>query len=75
MKPFALILLGIGLLQAAEPVYYPPPDANGGWRTPNNEAEVPRVTGLDPAKLRRLCPTGCASEEKGPDGQGDLVLQ
>ena len=51
MKNLALLLLGIGVLQAADPVYYPPADANGGWRVLKNEAEVRRMAGLDPAKL------------------------
>src|SRR6202162_1359750 len=32
-------------------VYYPPPDAKGGWRTLKEEAEIRKTTGLDVAKL------------------------
>jgi CubicO group peptidase (beta-lactamase class C family) len=51
MKNLAIILLGIGLLHAGEPVYYPPSDANGGWRTLKSDADVRRAAGLDLAKL------------------------
>jgi CubicO group peptidase (beta-lactamase class C family) len=51
MKNLAVVLLGIGLLHAGEPVYYPPSDAGGGWRTLKNDADVRRAAGLDPAKL------------------------
>jgi CubicO group peptidase (beta-lactamase class C family) len=51
MKTLAPLLLATVLLTAAEPVYYPPSDANGGWRTPKSDADVRRLTGLDPAKL------------------------
>src|SRR5580704_7326989 len=51
MKNLSILLFAIGLLQAGDPLYYPPSDAKGGWRTPKNEAEVRRLTGLDPAKL------------------------
>jgi CubicO group peptidase (beta-lactamase class C family) len=51
MKTLALLLSGLGMLHAADPVYYPPADANGGWRTLKNDSEVRRVAGLDPSKL------------------------
>src|SRR5580704_13846104 len=51
MKNLSLALFGIALLHAGEPVYYPPADANGGWRTPKNDADIRRLAGLDPAKL------------------------
>src|ERR1035438_4814299 len=51
MKILALLLLSIGPLLAADPVYYPPADTKGGWRTLKDEAELRRITGLDPAKL------------------------
>jgi CubicO group peptidase (beta-lactamase class C family) len=31
--------------------YFPPPDASGGWRALNSQAEVRRVAGMDPARL------------------------
>src|SRR4051812_48938878 len=36
---------------AADETYYPPPDAQGGWRTPANPAEVRDKAGLDPKAL------------------------
>jgi CubicO group peptidase (beta-lactamase class C family) len=39
------------VLQAGDPIYYPPGDASGGWRTLTNDSEIRRVTGLDTAKL------------------------
>ena len=52
MRPLAFLYLAVGLLRAAEPVYYPPPDAEGGWRTFESDAEVRGKGGMDPAKLR-----------------------
>lgn len=37
--------------QTAEETYFPPPDAEGGWRTLKADEEVRRVAGLDPDKL------------------------
>src|SRR5690349_515922 len=31
--------------------YFPPPDANGGWRTLSSAEEVRRVAGMDTARL------------------------
>jgi CubicO group peptidase (beta-lactamase class C family) len=37
--------------RAADETYFPPPDAQGGWRTPANPAEVREKAGLDPKAL------------------------
>ena len=39
-------LLAIGILQAGDSVYYPPPDSAGGWRTLKNDAEIRRKAAL-----------------------------
>ncbi len=51
MKNLLFLLYCAGILQAAEPVYYPPPDASGGWRALKDAADVRRAAGLDLAKL------------------------
>lgn len=45
----ALILLLAAALQAGD--YYPPPDQDGGWRTPKDGAELRQVAGMDAVKL------------------------
>ena len=51
MKNLAFLLLAICPLHAADPTYYPPADAKGGWRTLKNDTDIRREAGLDPAKL------------------------
>ncbi|HEY3838022.1 MAG TPA: serine hydrolase [Bryobacteraceae bacterium] len=51
MRPIALLFLSATLLEAGGAVYYPPPDAQGGWRTLQNDADIRRLAGLDPEKL------------------------
>jgi CubicO group peptidase (beta-lactamase class C family) len=36
---------------AANPVYYPPPDAAGGWRTLKDPAQVRKIAGIDVKRL------------------------
>ena len=36
---------------AASPVYYPPPDAAGGWRTLKDPAQVRKIAGIDVKRL------------------------
>lgn len=50
MKLAALILIGAGTVFAGS-AYFPPPDSQGGWRTPKTPADVSRLTGFDSAKL------------------------
>ena len=51
MRHIAVILIGIGVMCAGTPEYFPPADSHGGWRTPKTPADVSRLAGLDPAKL------------------------
>jgi CubicO group peptidase (beta-lactamase class C family) len=48
---FACLLLSATALIAADAVYYPPPDAQGGWRSLNSAEEIRRLAGMDSAKL------------------------
>lgn len=45
----AVILLLALALQGQD--YYPPPDRDGGWRTPRDAAELRQVAGMDPVRL------------------------
>ncbi len=49
METVALILAFALALQGAD--YYPPPDKDGGWRTPKDSAELKTVAGMDAVKL------------------------
>src|SRR6059058_5780024 len=42
-----------GLSARAADDYFPPPDADGGWRTPKNADEARRLAGMDPDRLDR----------------------
>jgi CubicO group peptidase (beta-lactamase class C family) len=42
------------VLTGAEADYFPPPESKGGWRKLENEADLRRVGGVDPAKLAEL---------------------
>jgi len=48
-SPFPVIFLALGcsVLQAEEADYFPPPDANGGWRTALTHEEVRDQAGMD----------------------------
>jgi CubicO group peptidase (beta-lactamase class C family) len=45
------LLVVLPLWPTPPSVYYPPPDAKGGWRILKDEAEIRKTTGLDVAKL------------------------
>lgn len=47
---FALLCLA-AILAAQATNYFPPPDAQGGWRTLKDAAQIRQKTGLDTAKL------------------------
>ena len=51
MRSLALLLLMVGVSRAGEPVYYPPSDADGGWRTLKTDVEDRNTAGMDLAKL------------------------
>jgi CubicO group peptidase (beta-lactamase class C family) len=48
-ETIAALLLIVPLLKAAD--YFPPGDANGGWRTANDARKIRKVAGMDLAKL------------------------
>ena len=52
MKP-ALLLLSILTLSATAADYFPPSDAQGGWRTPKDANEARALAGVDMAKLEQ----------------------
>src|SRR5580693_6731305 len=47
------VLLSLAAVQglAAAQIYYPPPDAKGGWRTLKDKTEILKTAGLDAGKL------------------------
>ena len=47
------VVLSVAAVQvlAAAQIYYPPPDAKGGWRTLTDKTEVLKTAGLDASKL------------------------
>jgi CubicO group peptidase (beta-lactamase class C family) len=50
--PVAVPLLNLAARAAAsEPLYFPPPDAKGGWRTLRSSTEIRARTGIDTARL------------------------
>jgi CubicO group peptidase (beta-lactamase class C family) len=51
LRTLVLGLLCQATLSHAAADYFPPPDAEGGWRTPKNEAEAKKLGGVDPKKL------------------------
>ena len=54
MKPLALLapltLLAVSALAAD---YFPPSDAQGGWRTPKDKAEARALAGIDLDRLEQ----------------------
>ena len=52
MIRFSLVAaLCVSACFAAEPVYYPPPDSAGGWRTSTDAAKIRKVAGMDVSRL------------------------
>jgi hypothetical protein len=50
--PVAVPLLNLAARAAAsDPLYFPPPDSKGGWRTLKNSTEIRTRTGIDTARL------------------------
>jgi CubicO group peptidase (beta-lactamase class C family) len=66
-------LLPLLLLTAALPAdtYFPPADAQGGWRTPKDAAEARALAGID---LARLDAAARAAERSNSDNGGLLVV-
>jgi CubicO group peptidase (beta-lactamase class C family) len=50
MKAFLIGLTAIACLHAGTD-YFPPPDAQGGWRVLNDSAQIRKTAGMDRAKL------------------------
>jgi CubicO group peptidase (beta-lactamase class C family) len=44
-------LIFLASAPAAAPVYYPPPDSAGGWRTLKDPAQIRKTTGIDVKRL------------------------
>ncbi|MEY4272704.1 MAG: hypothetical protein RL250_1570, partial [Verrucomicrobiota bacterium] len=50
MRLLSLLLFPLALPAAT---YFPPPDSQGGWRTPKDAAEARALAGVDTAQLER----------------------
>ncbi|HVW85003.1 MAG TPA: serine hydrolase [Bryobacteraceae bacterium] len=50
LKPLLVLFTAAPVLFAAAD-YYPPPDAQGGWRTLKDPAEIQKIAGMDVRKL------------------------
>ncbi|MEI7651999.1 MAG: serine hydrolase, partial [Verrucomicrobiota bacterium] len=72
MKPLALLasltLLAVSALAAD---YFPPSDAQGGWRTPKDKAEARALAGID---LDRLEQAYHATERSNTENGGLVVI-
>jgi len=68
MRLFSLLLLPLALRAAT---YFPPSDAQGGWRTPKDAAEARALAGID---LERLELAARAAERSNADNGGLLVV-
>jgi CubicO group peptidase (beta-lactamase class C family) len=69
MRLFSLLLLPLALRAAT---YFPPSDAQGGWRTPKDAAEARALAGID---LERLELAARAAERSNADNGGLLVVR
>ena len=68
MRLLSLLLLGTTLPAAT---YFPPPDAEGGWRTTKAAAEARALAGIDLARLEQAAR---AAERSNADNGGLLVV-
>ena len=68
MRLLSLLLLGTTLPAAT---YFPPPDAEGGWRTTKDAAEARELAGIDLARLEQAAR---AAERSNADNGGLLVV-
>ena len=68
MRLLYLLLLGTTLPAAT---YFPPPDAEGGWRTTKDAAEARALAGIDLARLEQAAR---AAERSNADNGGLLVV-
>jgi CubicO group peptidase (beta-lactamase class C family) len=68
MRLLSLLLLGTTLPAAT---YFPPPDAEGGWRTTKDAAEARALAGIDLARLEQAAR---AAERSNADNGGLLVV-
>ena len=51
LAAFLLATFCLASATAATPVYYPPPDSAGGWRTLKDPAQVRKIAGIDVKRL------------------------
>jgi len=68
MRLLSLLLLGTTLPATT---YFPPPDAEGGWRTTKDAAEARALAGIDLARLEQAAR---AAERSNADNGGLLVV-
>ena len=68
MRLLSLLLLSTTLPAAT---YFPPSDAQGGWRTPKDATEARTLAGID---LARLEGAARAAERSNSDNVGLLVV-
>lgn len=71
MKP-TLFLLPFLTLAASAAEYFPPSDAQGGWRTPKDKAEARALAGID---LDRLEQAYHATERSNTENGGLVVIR
>lgn len=71
MKRLALLPLCLLALSASAADYFPPPDAQGGWRTPKDKAEARALAGID---LDRLEQAYRAVERSNTENGGLVVI-
>jgi hypothetical protein len=50
----SLALTAVRLAAAEASGYFPPPECQGGWRTPEKPEDIRRLAGMDPDKLASL---------------------
>jgi CubicO group peptidase (beta-lactamase class C family) len=59
----ALLLLGAAVLSGEE--YFPPPDTQGGWRTPKSAEQVRKIAGMDVRRLDQAFDYASRSSQHG----------
>ncbi len=53
MQTIAIAAILMSSLPPCSADYFPPPDSDGGWRTPNDDAGIRKLGGMDAAQLAR----------------------
>jgi CubicO group peptidase (beta-lactamase class C family) len=68
---FALFLAALFASAGFAAEYFPPPDSQGGWRTPKDTAETRTLAGMDPDRLEQAYR---AAERSSSENGGLLVI-